>query len=81
MLIKNAKLSDGTQVDVLIRDGKIAGLMQNMPAHGEEVIDAAGRTLMPGFIDLHCHWRTPGLNIKRISPPAARPRLRAVTPL
>ena len=64
MLIKNAKLSDGTQVDVLIRDGKIAGLMQNMPAHGEEVIDAAGRTLMPGFIDLHCHWRTPGFEYK-----------------
>ena len=64
MLIKNAKLSDGTQVDVLIWDGKIAGLMQNMPAHGEEVIDAAGRTLMPGFIDLHCHWRTPGFEYK-----------------
>ena len=64
MLIKNAKLSDGTQVDVLIQDGKIAGLMQNMPAHGEEVIDAAGRTLMPGFIDLHCHWRTPGFEYK-----------------
>lgn len=64
MLIKNAKLSDGTQVDVLIRDGKIAGLMQNMPAHGEEVIDATGRTLMPGFIDLHCHWRTPGFEYK-----------------
>lgn len=64
MLIKNAKLSDGTQVDVLIQDGKIAGLMQNMPAHGEEVMDAAGRTLMPGFIDLHCHWRTPGFEYK-----------------
>ena len=64
MLIKNAKLSDGTQVDVLIQDGKIAGLMQDMPAHGEEVIDAAGRTLLPGFIDLHCHWRTPGFEYK-----------------
>lgn len=64
MLIKNAKLSDGTQVDVLIRDGKIAGLMQDMPAHGEEVIDAQGRTLLPGFIDLHCHWRTPGFEYK-----------------
>ncbi len=64
MLIKNAKLSDGTQVDVLIRGGKIAGLMQDMPAHGEEVIDAAGRTLLPGFIDLHCHWRTPGFEYK-----------------
>ena len=64
MLIKNAKLSDGTQVDVLIRNGKIAGLMQDMPAHGEEVIDATGRTLLPGFIDLHCHWRTPGFEYK-----------------
>ncbi len=64
MLIKNAKLSYGTQVDVLIRNGKIAGLMQDMPAHGEEVIDAAGRTLLPGFIDLHCHWRTPGFEYK-----------------
>ena len=35
MLIKNAKLSDGTQVDVLIRNGKIAGLMQDMPATGK----------------------------------------------
>lgn len=64
MLIKNAKLSDGTRVDVLIRDGRIAGLVQDMPAHGEEVIDAAGRTLLPGFIDLHCHWRTPGFEYK-----------------
>ena len=64
MLIKNAKLSDGTRVDVLIRNGKIAGLMQDMPAHGEEVIDATGRTLLPGFIDLHCHWRTPGFEYK-----------------
>ncbi len=64
MLIKNAKLSDGTVVDVLIKNGKIAGLVQDMPAHGEEVIDAAGRTLLPGFIDLHCHWRTPGFEYK-----------------
>ena len=64
MLIKNAKLSDGTQVDVLIEGGKIAGILQDMPAHGHEVIDAAGRTLLPGFIDLHCHWRTPGFEYK-----------------
>lgn len=64
MLIKNAKLSDGTVVDVLIRDGKIAGLVQNLPVEDEEVIDAAGRTLLPGFIDLHCHWRTPGFEYK-----------------
>ena len=64
MLIKNAKLSDGTQVDVLVEGGKIAGILQDMPAHGHEVIDAADRTLLPGFIDLHCHWRTPGFEYK-----------------
>lgn len=64
MIIKNAKLSDGTMVDVLIQNGKIAGLLQDMPAHGQEVIDAAGRTLLPGFVDLHCHWRTPGFEYK-----------------
>ena len=64
MLIKHAKLSDGTVVDVLIRDGKIAGLLQDLPVEDEEVIDAAGRTLLPGFIDLHCHWRTPGFEYK-----------------
>lgn len=64
MLIKNAKLSDGTVVDLLLRDGKIAGILQDMPSHGEEVIDAQGRTVLPGLIDLHCHWRTPGLEYK-----------------
>lgn len=64
MLIKNAKLSDGTTVDLLLKNGKIAGILQDMPAHGEEVIDAQGRTVLPGFIDLHCHWRTPGFEYK-----------------
>ena len=64
MLIKNAKLSDGTMVDLLLQKGKIVGMLQNMPAHGEEVIDAQGRTVLPGFIDLHCHWRTPGFEYK-----------------
>lgn len=64
MLIKNAKLSDGTMVDLLLQKGKIVGILQDMPAHGEEVIDAQGRTVLPGFIDLHCHWRTPGFEYK-----------------
>lgn len=33
------------------------------PARGEEVIDLAGRTLMPGFNDAHCHLLHAGLNL------------------
>ena len=64
MLIKNAKLSDGTMVDLPLQKAKTVGKLQKMPAHGEEVIDAQGRTVLPGFIDLHCHWRTPGFEYK-----------------
>ncbi len=64
MLIQGAKLENAQTVDVLIKDGKIAAIGLNIPPHGEEVLKAEGRTLLPGFIDLHCHWRTPGFEYK-----------------
>lgn len=50
------------QVSVLIEDGKIAALLDQ---HQEvdpawEVIDAAGRVVMPGVIDTHNHMGDPG---------------------
>jgi imidazolonepropionase-like amidohydrolase len=44
---------DGT--DVLVRDGRIAALGRDLTAPGVEVIDARGRTLLPGLIDAHTH--------------------------
>jgi imidazolonepropionase-like amidohydrolase len=42
--------------DVLIRDGKIAEIGQNLEApEGFQVIDAQGRFVMPGIIDSHSH--------------------------
>ncbi|HJB21520.1 MAG TPA: dihydroorotase [Candidatus Fournierella merdavium] len=64
MLLKNARLADGRPVDVLVRDGRIAALGLELTAAGEEVVDCAGRTLLPAFVDLHCHWRTPGFEYK-----------------
>ena len=65
MLIQNARLSDGSAVDVRLAGGKIAAIGLSLaPESGEEVLNAAGRTLLPGFIDLHCHWRTPGFEYK-----------------
>ncbi len=65
MLIQNARLSDGSAVDVRLAGGKITAIGLSLaPESGEEVLNAAGRTLLPGFIDLHCHWRTPGFEYK-----------------
>ncbi len=61
ILIKNAKLypMSGPMVEngsLLIENGKIAAIGCDVTAPaGAEVIDAAGRMVMPGMIDAHCH--------------------------
>ena len=76
MLIRHAKDCNGRACDVWLRDGKIAALGVDLPApEGEEILDARGLTVLPAFIDTHCHWRTPGftvercVNIRKTSPP------------
>ena len=69
MLIKNARDYEGRICDYLIADGKIRAIGTDLPEAGE-VINAKGLTILPAFIDTHCHW--PALNIKRILPPALR---------
>jgi len=46
--------------DVLIEDGRIAGVAPDIVAPGSETIDAAGLVVAPGFIDIHVHLREPG---------------------
>ncbi len=53
--------------DVLIADGKIAAVGPDAGAHapaGVERMDAAGRVVCPGLIDLHVHLREPGQSAK-----------------
>jgi N-acyl-D-aspartate/D-glutamate deacylase len=60
-LIKNALLFDGraeapVQRDVAIQDGKVAEIGPDLDAtRATEVVDAAGRWLMPGLWDIHTH--------------------------
>src|SRR5688500_11531101 len=60
LLIKNASVVDGSGRpafggDVRINDGKIIKIGRLSPKSGEEVFDAQGFVLAPGFIDIHNH--------------------------
>jgi len=46
--------------DVLIEDGVIAAVGQNLSISGAETLDATGLVVAPGFIDIHVHLREPG---------------------
>lgn len=50
---------DGTR-DVLIRDGHIAEVSANLNVADVKVIDAKGKWVVPGLVDLHVHLREPG---------------------
>lgn len=59
-------LPDGlTAATIGIRDGRIAAIQaDDAPVLGREEIDATGRLILPGMIDLHVHFREPGLTFK-----------------
>ncbi|NDZ82324.1 amidohydrolase family protein [Streptomyces sp. SID10853] len=46
--------------DVLLRDGKIAAVGKGLDVpHGARVVDAAGKLVLPGFVDIHNHlWQS-----------------------
>jgi imidazolonepropionase-like amidohydrolase len=65
LLIRDARVFDGEQVlthtSVLVRDGRVAAVGPGIAAPGAEVVEAAGKTLLPGLIDAHGHVRGPAL--------------------
>ena len=50
------------EADVRIADGRIAEIGPNL--EGDEIIDCAGCWVGPGLVDLHAHFREPGLEWK-----------------
>ncbi|MFI8996513.1 dihydroorotase [Streptomyces sp. NPDC053542] len=59
-LIRGAKVLGGEAQDVLIDGETIAEVGTGLSAEGAEVIEADGRILLPGLVDLHTHLREPG---------------------
>src|SRR5438045_3463894 len=71
ILIKNGRLLDPSQdidgnYDLLIKDGLVEEIASRGELHGtaDQVIDAAGLIVSPGFIDIHVHLREPGQSHK-----------------
>lgn len=50
--------------DVLVADGKIRKVGVSLQDEADRILDASGCYVMPGFIDLHVHFRDPGLTYK-----------------
>lgn len=53
------------QLDILIEDGKVARLDENIEAAADDAVtDAAGLVVTPGLLDIHVHLREPGFEYK-----------------
>ena len=51
-------------MDIFVEDGIIKEKAESIDRQADTVIDAAGCYVMPGLIDLHVHFRDPGLTYK-----------------
>ncbi len=66
LLIRGGRVIDpsrGTDgiADLYVKDGKVEAVGRNIPAQpGLTILDAAGKIVAPGLIDLHVHLREPG---------------------
>ena len=75
LLIKNGRVIDPAgkserNADIVVKDGKIEKIYSEgiLPAEAEaaadQVIDAKGLVVAPGLVDVHVHFRDPGLTYK-----------------
>lgn len=69
ILIKNGRLINPSEnldkvMDIFVEDVIIKEKAESIEKQADTVIDAAGCYVMPGLIDLHVHFRDPGLTYK-----------------
>ena len=68
ILLRGGEIVAGAQRttgDILVRDGRIEAIRPGLPVpDGAEVIDLAGKTVVPAFADIHVHFREPGFTAK-----------------
>ena len=51
-------------MDLLLEGGVISAIAPGIAAKGHETIDCTGKVIAPGLVDMHVHFRDPGLTYK-----------------
>ena len=69
LLIKNGRLVHPVTgavvlLDLLVEDGTIVLMERGIDCEADQVIDATGMMVAPGLVDMHVHFRDPGLTYK-----------------
>ena len=69
LLIKNAIIVNADKIwnkphDILCEDGRIVKIAPSITPGHHQVIDAKGKKVLPGLIDMHVHLRQPGCEDK-----------------
>lgn len=62
LIIKNGTIISPTetyQADIAVKDGKIAAIGLDFPEEGATVVDAKGKLVLPGALDVHTHLAMP----------------------
>ncbi|MBU1630595.1 MAG: amidohydrolase family protein, partial [Candidatus Omnitrophica bacterium] len=65
ILIKNGRVIDPSSktdkvLDIYIEGGKFSKIGKNLKSDGAKILDAKGKIVLPGLIDMHTHLREPG---------------------
>ena len=58
-IVDPANNRDGVY-DILVDNARIKKIARNIPSAGARVIDAKGKLIIPGLVDMHVHLRQPG---------------------
>jgi N-acyl-D-aspartate/D-glutamate deacylase len=72
LVIRGGTIIDGSggdpiDADLAVTDGKITAIGPNLPKGAEE-IDARGKLVTPGFVDVHTHYDAQVTGTNRITP-------------
>ena len=62
-VVDPANQLDG-EADVFIQDGRIAKVGKGLKVKADQTIDAKGKLVTPGLVDIHVHFREPGFEYK-----------------
>ena len=63
-IVVDPKANRAKKLDILIEGSKITAISENLSSRGFEVLHLKGCYIFPGFVDMHCHLREPGEELK-----------------